>query len=292
MTATAMPAPDPNDTNGDLMTPDLDEPVPDTLRMESRPRTRRAPRWRGVVCSLGRDELRVLTRIAERLRRRQPRVRPVPPGHRRARVPRKRSPRGDRGRPRLPRVRLAQDRIPEVTDDEDQERSEAHEDPGRPPRRDCQRIQPGKIDTTFPLPPRRTDAALKPKAPLDVLVSRALDQELDWYFAYGEAALYRGDVTILPSYAAVRILATETERDVREKATGLALTVRSCLLSLRVPHASVLRTAYTPRRWPEPIERAFQSAAPIAVRLALAAPKPQNPKTPKPLSMIADIYVF
>ncbi len=119
--------------------------------------------------------------------------------------------------------------------------------------------------------PRRTDAAHKPKAPLDVLISRALDQELEWYFAYGEAALWRGDIKILPSYAAVRILATEPEDAVHKKATELALTVRVCLLSLRAPHASVLRTAYTPRRWPEPIERAFQSVAPIAVRLTLAS---------------------
>ena len=122
----------------------------------------------------------------------------------------------------------------------------------------------------IPPSPRRTDAALKPKAPLAIRISRALDQELEWYFAYGEAALSRGDVTILPSYAAVRVLATQPDSAVGGKAADLARTVRRCLLSLRTPHASVLRTAYTPRRWPEPIKRAFQSAAPIAVRLALA----------------------
>jgi hypothetical protein len=140
-------------------------------------------------------------------------------------------------------------------------------------RHDVTAKEPNPVKSTqpsTPLPPRRTDAALKPKAPLEILISRALDQELEWYFAYGEAALCRGDVTILPSYAAVRVLATEPESAVRGKAVDLALTVRKCLLSLRAPHASVLRTAYTPRRWPEPIERAFQSAAPIAVRLALA----------------------
>jgi hypothetical protein len=73
-------------------------------------------------------------------------------------------------------------------------------------------------------PPRRTDAALKPRARLDVLVSRALDRELEWYFAYGEAALLRGDVTILPSYAAVRILATEPEDAARaERVLGRAV---------------------------------------------------------------------
>jgi hypothetical protein len=120
-------------------------------------------------------------------------------------------------------------------------------------------------------PPRRTDAALKPKAPLEVLISRALDQELEWYFAYGEAALARGEVTILPSYAAVRVIATEPEGAVKGKAVELAITVQRCLLSLRALHASILRTAYTPRRWPEPVARAFRSAAPIAVRLALAS---------------------
>ena len=139
-------------------------------------------------------------------------------------------------------------------------------------RHDVTAKDPNPVKPTQPStpPPRRTDAALKPKAPLEVLVSRALDQELEWYFAYGEAALLRGDVTILPSYAAVRILATEPEDAVQRKAILLGVTVRKCLLSLRAPHASVLRTAYTPRRWPEPVERAFQSAAPIAVRLALA----------------------
>ena len=142
-------------------------------------------------------------------------------------------------------------------------------------RHDVTAKDPNSLKPTQPSTPpssRRTDAALKPKAPLDVLISRALDQELEWYFAYGEAALLRGDVTILPSYAAVRILATEPENAVQKKADRASRSsVRICLLALREPHASVLRAAYTPRRWPEPIERAFESAAPVAVRLALAS---------------------
>jgi hypothetical protein len=148
-------------------------------------------------------------------------------------------------------------------------------------RHDVTAKRPNTVNPTrTPNTPRRTDAVLQPKAPLEVLVSRAIDQELEWFFAYGEAALSRGDVTILPSYAAVRILATEPEAAVQGKALELALTVQRCLLSLRAPHASVLRTAYTPRRWPRPLERAFESAAPIAVRLALAN-DPWPPRRPR-----------
>ena len=67
MTATAMPAPDPNDPNGAPMTADPpDDPVPETLRMLTSEDALRAA-LNGVVGSLGRDEVRVLTRIAERL---------------------------------------------------------------------------------------------------------------------------------------------------------------------------------------------------------------------------------
>jgi hypothetical protein len=139
---------------------------------------------------------------------------------------------------------------------------------------------------------RRTDPALHPKAPLEVLLSRALDQELEWYFAYGEAALGRDDVSILPSYVAVRILADgtsaasprrgqhlgETTEDMcRARGHELARTVRGCLHVLPTRHASVLRAAYTPRRWPKPVEKAFDVLAPIAVRLAFAEdPWPQR----------------
>jgi hypothetical protein len=122
-----------------------------------------------------------------------------------------------------------------------------------------------------PAPARRTDAALQPASPLEVLVSRALDQELEWYFAYSEAALLRQNVGILPSYAAVRVLATEpTDEACRVKALELAATVRTCLASLQQPHASVLRAAYTPRRWPPKVQDVFDGLAPIVVRLAFA----------------------
>jgi hypothetical protein len=117
-----------------------------------------------------------------------------------------------------------------------------------------------------------TDTALRPATPLEVIVSRALDQELEWYFAYAEAALRRDSVGILPSYAVVRILATEpTAEACRDRAHELARTVERCLLGLRGRHASVLRAAYTPRRWPLAVESAFESASAIVVRLAFAA---------------------
>jgi hypothetical protein len=129
-----------------------------------------------------------------------------------------------------------------------------------------------------PPPSRRTDAVLRPATPTDVIVSRALDQELEWYFAYAESALHRESVGILPSYAAVRILATEpTDEACRARAHELARTVGRCLHGLRGCHASVLRSAYTPRRWPLAVERTFESVSAIVVRLAFAAdPWPQR----------------
>jgi hypothetical protein len=122
-----------------------------------------------------------------------------------------------------------------------------------------------------PVSNRRTDAMLHPATPFEVRVSRALDQELEWYFAYAEAALHRESVGILPSYAAVRILATEpTDEACRARGHELARTVQGCLYRLPGRHASVLRAAYTPRRWPRAVENAFDVLASIAVRLAFA----------------------
>lgn len=120
-------------------------------------------------------------------------------------------------------------------------------------------------------PPRRTDAALRPATPLELLVSRALDQELEWYFTYAEAALCRADIGILPSYAAVKVLATEPNDEAcRRYAVGLALAVRLSLVALGGAPASVLRAAYTPRRWPRSVETTWGALAGIVVRLWLA----------------------
>jgi len=129
---------------------------------------------------------------------------------------------------------------------------------------------PPRAPTPTP-PTRRSDAALRPATPLEVIVSRALDQELEWYFAYAEAALHRASVGILPSYAAVRVLATEpTDEACRARGLELARTVCGCLHGIRSRHASVLRAAYSPRRWPKGLESTFESLAPIVVRLAFA----------------------
>lgn len=130
---------------------------------------------------------------------------------------------------------------------------------------------PATTPPTTPRAVRRTDTALHPATPLEVLVSRALDQELEWFFAYAESALSHDSVGILPSYAAVKVLATEpTDEACRGRAHELARGVRDSLHTLEARQASVLRAAYTPRRWPRAVEKAFDVLSPIAVRLAFA----------------------
>lgn len=98
--------------------------------------------------------------------------------------------------------------------------------------------------TPAPAATRRTDAALRPSTPLEAIVSRALDQELEWFFAYAESALHREDVGMLPSYAAVRVLATEpTDEACRSKAHELAHTVQACFTGAARPSPFVLANA-------------------------------------------------
>ena len=126
---------------------------------------------------------------------------------------------------------------------------------------------------------RRTDDALHPTTPLEIMVSRALDQELEWWFAYGESALHRDRVRILPSYAAAPILATDpSEEALGAHAVEIATTVKRCLLAVRGKHAEVLRAAYTPRSWPKPVVKAMGPVAAVAVRMAFADdPWPERP---------------
>lgn len=123
---------------------------------------------------------------------------------------------------------------------------------------------------SFTTQTRRADSALHPATPLEALVSRALDQELDWYFAYGEAALRRNSVGLLPGYAAVSLSKEPTDEVCLARGHELARTVAGCLHGIKGRHASVLRSGYTPRRWPRVIEKTFGSVAPIVVRLAFA----------------------
>ena len=119
---------------------------------------------------------------------------------------------------------------------------------------------------------RRADAALHPSSALETMVSRALDQELEWYFIYAETALGRESVELLPSYAAARVLSSSpTEDTLRIKALELAQTVQGCLRVLADRHASVLRAVYTPRRWPKNVEVEFQALTPVVVRLVVAS---------------------
>jgi len=68
-----------------------------------------------------------------------------------------------------------------------------------------------------------------------------------------------------------KVLATEpTDEACRVRAHELARAVGGCLHTIQPRHASVLRAAYTPRRWPRAVENAFDVLAPIAVRLAFA----------------------
>jgi hypothetical protein len=119
--------------------------------------------------------------------------------------------------------------------------------------------------------PRPTDAALRPSTPTALLVSRMIDQELDWFFVYAETALSRESVGLLPSYASVPVPSLNPTEDVlRIKARGLAQTVQRCLREIRSRHASVLRCVYTPRRWPKNVEAEFQTLAPVVIRCAVA----------------------
>jgi hypothetical protein len=108
------------------------------------------------------------------------------------------------------------------------------------------------------------------------MVSRTIDQELEWYFSYAESALHRERVGMLPSYAA--LLVTEpTDAAIRHRAREIARLVRACLLAMRPRHVEVLRSVYTPRTWPKNVFAAFESLSAIAVRLAFADdPWPQR----------------
>jgi len=105
-----------------------------------------------------------------------------------------------------------------------------------------------------------------------VRIPKALDQELDWYFSYGEGAKRLGSIAFLPMHETTR-LATVDDSSVATQRTGLALAtaVQSTLGDMPAHHAAVLRAAFTPRRWPDAVAREFQCLSAIAVRLTCAA---------------------
>jgi hypothetical protein len=127
-------------------------------------------------------------------------------------------------------------------------------------------------DMTTPASPRtgvhRTDTALSPETDLEVMVSRALDQELEWYFSYGEGAMRHATIPVLPSYAAVP--ADSSDEAIQARAVEIATAVRSSLMLVGRKRAEILRAAYTPRSWPRPVKKAFGPLAAIVVRLAFA----------------------
>jgi hypothetical protein len=90
-----------------------------------------------------------------------------------------------------------------------------------------------------------------------------LEDELDWFFGYAEAALRHDRLSMLPSHAATGA----RPREAKPKARQLARTVEQCLGGLPKPHAVVLRAAFTPRHWPRPLHDSFKHLSPIVVRL-------------------------
>jgi hypothetical protein len=96
--------------------------------------------------------------------------------------------------------------------------------------------------------------------------SSCVREQLQWYFGYAESALRRKDVALLPTYAARALSARPTDTTCRRRAAWLARVA-----SLPSRHASVLRAAYTPRRWPRRVMHAFAELSPIAVRLVFAS---------------------
>jgi hypothetical protein len=105
--------------------------------------------------------------------------------------------------------------------------------------------------------------------PFELSVTRALDQELEWYFTYAESAKRLGSVTLLPTHEMTRLTGAP-EDALLARGVELATTVQVTLGAVKTQHAGVLRALYTPRRWPVAVAREFESLAPIVVRLVCA----------------------
>ena len=114
-----------------------------------------------------------------------------------------------------------------------------------------------------------TETALHPTTPLEILVSRAMDQELAWYFSYAEPALRRARVDMRPRDTAA-VTTDPTDALLHGRTIDIARIVRGCLSALPPRSAEVLRAVYTPRSWPKNVDKAFDRLSAIAVRLAFA----------------------
>lgn len=105
----------------------------------------------------------------------------------------------------------------------------------------------------------------------EVAVTRAIDQELEWYFSYAETARKLGSITLLPTLEAMRLAAVDdSDEATMRRGMELSTAVQVTLGAVATHHAGVLRAVYTPRRWPSAVEREFGSLTAIAVRLMCA----------------------
>jgi hypothetical protein len=123
--------------------------------------------------------------------------------------------------------------------------------------------------------PRRAQASLTPETeactllPGPVQVSKAIDQELSWYFGYAESAHRLGSLALVPPYVAAQLPASsDSEEVMAARARNLVTTVQSALRKVPTQPAGVLRAVYTPRRWPIGVVREFGSLSAVAVRIA------------------------
>jgi hypothetical protein len=93
---------------------------------------------------------------------------------------------------------------------------------------------------------------------LEVLVAVAFDQELEWYFSYAEGAKRIGNVSFLPTHESKRLAAIDDSPEATmRRGLELATAVQSTLGAMPAHHAGVLRAVFTPRRWPNAVEREF-----------------------------------
>jgi hypothetical protein len=107
---------------------------------------------------------------------------------------------------------------------------------------------------------------------LEVLVAVAFDQELEWYFSYAEGAKRIGNVSFLPTHESKRLAAIDDSPEATmRRGLELATAVQSTLGAMPAHHAGVLRAVFTPRRWPNAVEREFNHLSAIVVRLTCAA---------------------